>query len=73
METNHKIVVKITHSRCKIDVQVDKLLDYELTDIGPAHYNPMGGEIRSDTLIISTITSGLLIFMVSVAMIVFNG
>lgn len=74
METSHKIEVSFARSvKRNIDVHIEDCVDYEETEINHAHYKPDNGSTTPTMAITVTITGLILIFILTIVKIVFNG
>lgn len=74
METSHKIEVNFARSvKRNIDVHIDNCMGYEETEINYAHYKPDNGSTNPTMTITFTITGLILVFILTIVKIVFNG
>lgn len=72
MDHAHKIPVTFARSITrKVQVEIDKLIDFELTDIRPPRHR--AGSARADTVIAVSVTSVVLLVIVIAVMLVLNG
>lgn len=74
MDQPHNIPVTFARSVSrKVNVEVDKLIDFELTNIQPMRNHPSGGAIQTEALIATVVTATVLLIIAIAVILVLNG